>query len=191
MWKARTRTSSTTSAAPPPRFSFESSSPLAVAPVRFRFSGGAAALFLAQDLFVECRSRAVDAADAEMLLAVTPPKEPSDISEQVESCIAALEAPKAPPTDAPDPDGGRLLLQDDGLYEPDWVTQYLRIARGTLDNWVSQEKITHTHVGGKLRFTGKALREWLDSRTDRPDGEDDKEDDGDVSIDKFPWDGEP
>lgn len=105
-----------------PRFSFESSSPLAVTPVRFRFSGGAAALFLGEKLFVQSRSRALGEADARLLLAVAPPSGRSDVSEPVEPDIGALRAPNVLSAGASRPDDGRPLLNDDGLYEPGWVS---------------------------------------------------------------------
>lgn len=79
--------------------------------------------------------------------------------------------------------GVPLTLEDNALYTPEQAAGYLGIALGTLYNWVSSGKTPHTKVGGKIRFLGKVLREWLESQTNWPMDKNEPE----ASIDKYPW----
>jgi excisionase family DNA binding protein len=144
-----------------PAFSFATRSFLACAAASFGLSGTPAALAIGDRLFVQIRGRTASADD-----------------------IAALFAAKWPqPEESPTEE--TPLLADDALYDVEWVARYLGVKPGTINNWISQGSIPCTKVGGKSRFMGRVLRDWLRSTTSAG-GAGDAE--GDAPITRFPWD---
>ena len=148
-----------------PGFAFLASSPPAVPVARFKRSGKSPAIFLGRFLFVQSRRPTLLSDDVDALLGTDVPPAP----------VAAPEAEAG--------EDQRPTLDDDALYEPEWVARFLGIATGTLYNWVNKGNIPHVKVGGGLRFLGKHLREWLESLAVRPAKGDDEQN----PINSFPW----
>ncbi len=133
-----------------PGFTFLASTPPAVPALRMKRSGKSAAILLCRFLFVQLRSRTLRPEDIEALLGMDAPSGSVAVPEE--------DAPK----------GERPPLEDDALYEPEWVARFLGIAMGTLYNRVSKDKMPHIKDGRNLRFLGSQLREYLESLTVRP-----------------------
>lgn len=50
-------------------------------------------------------------------------------------------------------------MTDPMTYEE--AAQYLRITKGTLQQWVHQKRVPHQKRGGAVRFFREQLEEWL------------------------------
>lgn len=59
---------------------------------------------------------------------------------------------------------GRDGLRD-GLLTLEEAATYLKIARGTLKNWVSEKRIEHVKVGKLIRFRKEALDRYIAQQT--------------------------
>ncbi len=96
-----------------------------------------------------------------------------------------MDAPRAPvaAAEAGVGEDQRPTLDDDALYKPEWVAEFLGIAVGTLYNRVSKGKIPHIKDGRNIRFLGSQLRKYLVAKTAWP-AEDDEQ--GDPTS-TFPW----
>ncbi len=139
-----------------PAFAFLASSPPAVPAARLKRSGKSVAIFLSRFLFVQSRRSTLHTEDVDALLGMDVPPAP----------VAAREPGVG--------EGKRPTLDDNALYEPEWVARFLGIAVGTLYNWVNKGRIPHVKVGGGLRFLGKHLREWLEPLAKSPMGDDEQ-----------------
>jgi excisionase family DNA binding protein len=148
-----------------PGFAFLASSPPAAPVAYLKRSGRPVAIFLGSFLLVQSRRRTLRPEDVDALLGIDVPRAPVAVPE------AVVE------------DGQRPKLEDEALYELEWVARFLGIATGTLYNWVNKGKIPHVKVGGGPRFLGKHLREWLESLAVRPAEGNDEQD----PINRFPW----
>lgn len=50
------------------------------------------------------------------------------------------------------------------------LSEWLKIPRGTLYNWVSEGRIPRVKLGGKLRFDPREIERWLEANTIRERG---------------------
>jgi excisionase family DNA binding protein len=149
----------------PPGFTFLASSPPAVPVAHLKRSGKPVAMFLGRFLLVQSRRRTLRPEDIDALLGTDVP--PAQAATQE---VGVGE-------------GERPTLDDNALYEPEWVARFLGIAMGTLYNRVSQGRIPYIKDGRNIRFLGSQLREWLEARARWPTGSDEGEDPGN----DFPW----
>jgi hypothetical protein len=95
-----------------PGFAFLASSPPAVTVAHLKRSGESVAMFLGRFLFVQSRMRTLHPEDVYALLGVAVPP-------------AQVAAPEAEAGEGPRP-----TLDDDALYEPEWVRRVPRDSRG-------------------------------------------------------------
>ncbi len=70
--------------------------------------------------------------------------------------------------------------RDDDLLTSEEIAGFLRVAEGTIRNWVSSGSIPYVKLGGFVRFRWKDLKKWFDSRSAGEQG-------GDARDEKFPW----
>ncbi len=126
-----------------PLFAFHCVTSEARPAATFKLSGQAAAVHLRGVLIVQLRGRAPSGEDAEKLFSCRLP-----------------EATRA-----------RRFGESD-LLTVDELAAYLRVAPGTVRNWVSDNRVPYVKVGNQVRFLFKKVLEWLESGTNVPPSED-------------------
>lgn len=58
--------------------------------------------------------------------------------------------------------------KEDALWEAADVAAYLKMAEGTITQWVKQGRIPFVKVGSRIRFRRSDIRDWVDARVELP-----------------------